>query len=222
MARNFEGIGAAVSWTEVGWAVGLWLAGGFVLAFTAPTGASFLALFLTLLGTLYARDPQRRRLAFAFSVLPLGERRAPQPHPMPTEARHFMEREFAAAKRGRDLAVVLFGFPDYVEFARRAGMDAADKSMVEFGRVLERMTRRMNLSARYGWRAGTFLSVLSDADAAAAHRFVARVKDATAELQIPMPQLEVGLAVYQPHMTSPEELVHEAERAYAATLAGVC
>jgi len=132
------------------------------------------------------------------------------------EARHFIEREFAAAQRGRALAVVMFGFPDLDRLSAEVGRSAAEDAVVEFGRILQRMTRRMNLSARCGWRVDAFLSVLSDADSAAAHKFVQRVREAAANAATLINASRVGVAVFQPHMRSPEELVSAAEDALAA------
>jgi len=132
------------------------------------------------------------------------------------ETHHFIERDFAAAQRGRDLALVMFGFAHFERFSEEVGSAAADAAVVEFGRVLARMTRRMNMSVRCGWRTGAFLSVLSGGDADAARMFVLRVREAAAKVEPGMPPIQAGIAVYQPQMRSPEELVQEAERSLAA------
>lgn len=134
-------------------------------------------------------------------------------------AEHFVAKEFAAARRGRDVTLVMFGFSRFEEFTEREGTGAAAVALREFGRVLQQMTRQMNLSARYGWRADAFLSVLSDANPTAAEGFIARVRDAVTRLRVPIPAIEVGVAVYQPHLASPEEFVDCALQALEAARA---
>jgi diguanylate cyclase (GGDEF)-like protein len=115
--------------------------------------------------------------------------------------------------------VVMFGFTRFDEFTEREGSGAAAAAIREFGRLLHQQTRTMNVSARYGWRGDTFLSVLSEADAAAADVFVGRVHAAVAASRVKMPVVEVGVATYQPHLASPEEFVESAARALAAARA---
>jgi diguanylate cyclase (GGDEF)-like protein len=137
----------------------------------------------------------------------------------PTLADHFVAKEFAAARRGRDVTLVMFGFSRFDDFTDREGAAAAAAALREFGRVLQKLTRQMNLSARYGWRADAFLSVLSGANAAAAQVFITRVRETVATLDAPMPEIEVGVAVYQPHIASPDEFVESALRALEAARA---
>jgi GGDEF domain-containing protein len=136
-------------------------------------------------------------------------------------ADHFIAKEFAAARRGRDVALVMFGFRHFDEFAEREGTEAACEALREFGRVLRKLTRRMNVSGRCAWRAGSFLSVLSDADAKAADAFIHRVRDAAVATKVKMPEIDAGIAVYQPHLESPEAFVEAAERALAAARSDV-
>jgi diguanylate cyclase (GGDEF)-like protein len=132
-------------------------------------------------------------------------------------ADHFVASEFAAAERGRDVTIVLFGFDDFEEYTRTHGGAAADAAIRQLGHTLKRLTRRMNLSARYGWRADTFLSVLSDADADGAEIFVQRVRDAMAEGAEgkPMPTFSAGIVEFDPSFGTPEEFVQQAERVLA-------
>jgi diguanylate cyclase (GGDEF)-like protein len=130
-------------------------------------------------------------------------------------ASHFVAKEFAAAQQGRDVTLVMFGFDGFEEFTAREGTAAAEEALREFGRVLGLLTRKMNLTARYGWRADSFLSVLSHADAAAAEVFVQRVREATSRSDVAMPAIAAGIAVFQPGIASPEEFVACATRALA-------
>lgn len=136
-------------------------------------------------------------------------------------ANHFLESEYAAAERGRAVTLVLFGFDDFEEFTADHGRAAADAAVREFGAVLKQLTRRMNLSARYGWRADTFLSVLSNADAAGAQVYVDRVCETlrSAARALPMPSVSVGIAEFDAEMVGPHEFVQRAEEALAAARA---
>ena len=135
--------------------------------------------------------------------------------PGPGYADHFVATEFAAAQRGRAITIVLLHFDRFDDFTRVHGPAAADHAVREFGSILKRLTRRMNHSARYGWRLDAFLSVLSEADAAAALVFVQRVREAVGESArtAPMPTLSVGLAEFRPDFTTPAEFLEAAERA---------
>lgn len=137
--------------------------------------------------------------------------------PSPDYAEHFVASEFAAAQRGRPVTVVLFGFDGFDAFTGSHGAAAADHAVREFGRILKRLTRKMNHSARYGWRADAFLSVLSEANRDAATVYVHRVQEAVAEAAstAPMPVLSVGMAEFQPDFASPQDFVEAAERALA-------
>jgi diguanylate cyclase (GGDEF)-like protein len=137
--------------------------------------------------------------------------------PSPDYAEHFVASEFAAAQRGRPVTVVLFGFDRFDAFTASHGAAAADHAVREFGRILKRLTRKMNHSARYGWRVDAFLSVLSESNRDAATVYVHRVQEAVAEAGsiVPMPVLSVGMAEFQPDFATPEDFVEAAERALA-------
>ena len=62
----------------------------------------------------------------------------------------FLQNEFAAAERGRLLSVVLFDLDGFKEFNYRHGHQAGDDALGAFADILTRLTRRMNLSARFG------------------------------------------------------------------------
>jgi diguanylate cyclase (GGDEF)-like protein len=139
--------------------------------------------------------------------------------PAESAASHFVANEFAAARQGRHVTLVMFGFDRFEEFTEREGSAAAGAALTEFGRVLRQLTRKMNLTARYGWRADSFLSVLSHADARAAEVFVRRVREAAASSDVSMPAIDAGIAVFRPHLASPEEFVACAVRALAESRA---
>src|SRR5690606_16972422 len=62
----------------------------------------------------------------------------------------FLEREFAAATRGRELSFVLFDLDHFKEYNDTYGHREGDDALVLFARVLREETRSMNLAARYG------------------------------------------------------------------------
>jgi diguanylate cyclase (GGDEF)-like protein len=124
-----------------------------------------------------------------------------------------LEREFAAAERGRGLAVVLFDLDHFKRVNDRHGHAAGDKTLQEFAAVLEANTRRENLSGRFGGE--EFIAVLRDVDVDAALVFAQRVVDALRERPLPWGSQTVsaGVAHYQRGMGSYEVLVGEADRA---------
>ncbi len=70
-----------------------------------------------------------------------------------------LKREVAAARRGRDVCVVLFDLNDFKAHNDRLGHVVGDKILQRFGRLLQLETRAMNLSDRYG--GDEFISVLT-------------------------------------------------------------
>ena len=71
-----------------------------------------------------------------------------------------LDSDFAAAMRGRLLAVVLFDLDRFKQLNDQHGHAAGDAALQGFAGVLQRTTRRMHLSARFGGEA--FLAVLRD------------------------------------------------------------
>ncbi len=71
-----------------------------------------------------------------------------------------LEREVAAARRGRSVCVVLFDLDDFKRHNDELGHVVGDQILRSFGRVLMGETRAMNLAARYG--GDEFISVLTE------------------------------------------------------------
>lgn len=132
-------------------------------------------------------------------------------------AERFLANEFAAARRGRRVTLVIFGLDDVADFSEAQGISIAGRAVRAFAGLLCSQTRRMDLSARYGTRHDTFLSILSEADAAVAERFVARIRAAVAEQAraLPMPALSTGIVEMERGIDTPEEFLELAERALA-------
>jgi diguanylate cyclase (GGDEF)-like protein len=151
---------------------------------------------------LHRTREEAERLAFTDEVTGLPNRRF---------ANLVLAREFEAARRGRRLSLVLFDLDGFKVYNDAHGHAAGDDALRAFARVLGGGTRRMNLSARFG--GDEFLSVLSDADAAGALVFVARVRRALSAAAIPAPlTVSVGVAEWVDGMATPEDLLAAADR----------
>jgi diguanylate cyclase (GGDEF)-like protein len=128
-------------------------------------------------------------------------------------ARVFLENEFAAAQRGRMLAIALFDLDNFKAFNDRHGHQAGDEALKAFAEVLTRTTRRMNLAARFGGE--EFLAVLAGSDSDGAMVFADRVRTALLTRSVGGEALSVsaGVAGYHPSMRSPDELLAAADHA---------
>lgn len=124
-----------------------------------------------------------------------------------------LENEFAAAVRGRPLAVILFDLDNFKAYNDEHGHQAGDKALRLFAEVLAESTRKMDLSARFGGE--EFLSVLGDSDGEGARAFAERVRTRMAEDPPPGNSLTVsaGIACYAPDMGSADELLAAADLA---------
>lgn len=132
-----------------------------------------------------------------------------------------LAREFAAATRGRELTVVMWDLDDFKRFNDTHGHAAGDEVLEAFGAILDRMTRKMNLSTRWGGE--EFLSVVSASDTDGALIFVGRVQSALAELRVRGDAVSVsaGLASYGAEYAIPSDLVAAADGAlYEAKASG--
>jgi diguanylate cyclase (GGDEF)-like protein len=147
---------------------------------------------------------QAERLAFTDDLTGLANRRY---------AQRLLEAEVAAAVRGRSLVVVLFDIDDFKLYNDQLGHTAGDEALRAVARVLERNTRRMNLSARWGGE--EFLSILAGTELPGALIFVERVRRGLAS-QPPASgpiTLSAGVAACSPGIESPEALVLLADQA---------
>jgi diguanylate cyclase (GGDEF)-like protein len=128
-------------------------------------------------------------------------------------ARLILDQEFAAAQRGRQLAVVLFDLDHFKRYNDRHGHAAGDEALRAFGAVLRQTTRQMNLSARYGGE--EFISILSDSDVPGALVFLDRVRRGLADAPLPHPgfTFSAGLATFTPGMKDADELIAAADTA---------
>lgn len=124
-----------------------------------------------------------------------------------------LEREFAAAERGRGLAIVLFDLDHFKQVNDRHGHPAGDSALRAFAKILGSNTRRENLSGRYGGE--EFVAVLRDTEPALALVFAQRVLSELRDWPLPWGRLtaSAGIAHYQKGMGTYELLLGEADRA---------
>lgn len=133
----------------------------------------------------------------------------------------FLRDEFAAAQRGRTVAVVMFDLDDFKGYNDTHGHSAGDEALRAFASVLRANTRRMNLAARYGGE--EFLAILAGSNPRGAEIFANRVRAALEAEAIGDPPLTVsaGVALYREGVEDPDELLRDADAAlYEAKRAG--
>ena len=124
-----------------------------------------------------------------------------------------LEREFAAAERGRGLAVVMFDLDHFKQVNDQQGHASGDMTLQVFARILAANTRKENLSGRFGGE--EFVSVLRDTETGAAIVFAQRVLNEMRDwkLRWGVQTVSAGIAHYQKGMGSYEVLLGEADRA---------
>ena len=123
-----------------------------------------------------------------------------------------LAREFSAAQRGRRLAVLMFDLDGFKEYNDRFGHVAGDEALRRFSRALAEQSRAMNPAARYG--GDEFIALLTDTDDAGATTFIERLRLAFPGLDGPLGLgFSAGYAMFNPLMSTPEDLVAAADRA---------
>jgi len=124
-----------------------------------------------------------------------------------------LQRELAAARRGRPLSVVIFDLDYFKIFNDTRGHVAGDEALREMGRVLSREGRAMNVAARYG--GDEFVSVLAGASLVEAERHARRICESVSEdgfLAETGITLSYGVGEYAREMSSIDDLIRAADR----------
>jgi diguanylate cyclase (GGDEF)-like protein len=124
----------------------------------------------------------------------------------------FLEKEFAAARRGRKLSAILFDLDNFKLYNDSAGHQAGDEALHAFAGVLKEETRAMNLAARYG--GDEFISILAEADRAGALTHAERIAAAVERhplLSGANIRASAGVGTYHPGMDQPAELIRAAD-----------
>jgi diguanylate cyclase (GGDEF)-like protein len=139
--------------------------------------------------------------------------------------RHLMQhltREFAAAARGRPLALVLFDVDGFKKFNDTRGHPAGDEALRALGHAMRQHTRAMNFAARLG--GDEFAAVLSGTTPKGAAVFAERVRETfrakARELGDPPLDISIGAAAFSSEMESHENLIAAADAALYRAKAG--
>lgn len=123
-----------------------------------------------------------------------------------------LERELAAARRGRPLCLVIFDLDRFKNYNDTHGHVAGDAALRRLGRVLASGARAMNVVARYG--GDEFVSVLAGSSLEEANQHALRIQKSVAEdpvLHKTGMSLSFGIGEYQRSMKSIDDLVRAAD-----------
>ena len=125
-----------------------------------------------------------------------------------------LEREVAAARRGRELCLILFDVDNFKHYNDTHGHVTGDNILKSFARVLGEENRKMNLVARYG--GDEFVTVLSESDAQGAEHYIERIHMRVARDEVMEPHgvtVSSGFATFRSdEMVGIEELIQSADR----------
>jgi diguanylate cyclase (GGDEF)-like protein len=124
-----------------------------------------------------------------------------------------LEREVAAARRGRPVCAVILDLDDFKRHNDTEGHVVGDQILRNFARILEDENRSANLVARYG--GDEFVSILSDGRTEGARLFISRVREGVSAdplLARYGVTVSAGLAVFEPaRMGTGEDLLSAAD-----------
>jgi diguanylate cyclase (GGDEF)-like protein len=123
-----------------------------------------------------------------------------------------LAREFAAAQRGRPLAVVLVRLEGIGRYRARHGKTVADQLLRVAGRSFARHRRGMHVTARHSGREGTFLTILSASEREGATVYASRLRRDLMNLKgVPAyGGVSIGIATFDMSLESPKELIRKA------------
>ncbi|CAN5742105.1 hypothetical protein BH23GEM11_BH23GEM11_15450 [soil metagenome] len=133
----------------------------------------------------------------------------------------FLDAAFASAVRGDPVSIVMTDLDRFKEVNDRHGHRAGDEVLRAFADALQTVTRRMDLSARWGGE--EFLSVLHHCTGEGAEIFLGRLRKEFETHRFPWGRVtfSAGIAQYAPGMQSAEAMLEAADEAlYAAKGAG--
>jgi diguanylate cyclase (GGDEF)-like protein len=123
----------------------------------------------------------------------------------------FLEKEFAAAQRGRQLSLVMFDLDNFKRYNDQAGHQAGDEALRAFAGILEEQTRAMNFAARYG--GDEFICILSDTGPDGARMHVGRVLHGVdRDPVLSAIGVSAGIATYDNTMMGLDDLMRAADQ----------
>lgn len=123
----------------------------------------------------------------------------------------FLQKEFAAAQRGRPLSLVMFDLDNFKRYNDHAGHQAGDAALRAFGAILAEQTRAMNFAARYG--GDEFICILSDTGPDGARAHVGRVLHGVErDTVLAGIGVSAGIATYHAGMAEVDDLMRAADR----------
>ena len=124
-----------------------------------------------------------------------------------------LEKEIAAARRGRNLTILLLDLDDFKVYNDTYGHVSGDDALRAFAAILAGETRRMNLVARFG--GDEFVSVLADTEATGGRLHAERIAEKVAddvELSSNGMSVSFGIACFRPgEMDTVEDLIRAAD-----------
>ena len=124
-----------------------------------------------------------------------------------------LEKEIAAARRGRSLTLVIFDIDNFKRHNDTYGHVAGDEILRQFAQILVDENRQMNLVGRYG--GDEFVSVLSESDMEGARQYMDRVsKRLKTDPTMTRYDVEVSIGVAEfdrDRMESMEDLLQQAD-----------
>jgi diguanylate cyclase (GGDEF)-like protein len=129
-----------------------------------------------------------------------------------------LRKFFAAAQRGRPLSLVILDVDGFKEYNESFGHHAGDQALRVIGEILDRNTRLMNVSGRFG--GDEFLAIIPGETEAGATLFSDRVREAVEATRMPHGgrcTLSVGVASYAEGMRSQRDLIEAADEALFAS-----
>ncbi len=124
-----------------------------------------------------------------------------------------LQRELAAARRGRPLTLVIFDLDKFKLFNDSRGHVAGDEALRQLGRVLIREARAMNVVARYG--GDEFVSVLAGSGAMEGLQHAKRIADAVGRdpyLSRNGMSVSYGISQFERNMRSIDDIIRAADQ----------